>query len=182
VLDKKGIVKQWTINKHNIKLYHGRGVVGPDYYYYKLDKNNFFARLTFRSRKTYVSFTNLNECLVSFDKKNETKYSFDICANSPKPKKTQLDSTIITSIEVIRIESASVKTVILNNQQKQIFITAWNKSKYSSSGSPRIKYLIKVQQGYVRTFNSDGFFLFEQQENAKYEFPDKTFFESLFNK
>jgi hypothetical protein len=76
----------------------------------------------------------------------------------------------------------SVKSVFLNDQQKRIFIAAWNKGTDYTPGSPRIKYLIKVQQGYIRTFNSDGSFLYEQQQDAKYEFPDKKFFISLFDK
>lgn len=182
ISDNKSVVKKWTIDKYNIKLYRGLGLFGPAYYYYMLDKSKFPSRLFFKARKTYVSFQKLNNCEVSFNKSSETKYQFDICKHSPEPVKTRLNPTLVKSIEVIRIDSTSVKTIFLDSIQKTTFINGWNQSTVLSPGSPRIKYLIKVQQGYIRTFNSDGYFLFEQPENAKYEFPDKNFFTKLFDK
>lgn len=182
ILDKKGVVKEWTISKYKIKLYHGQGIVGPDYYYYRLDKKNVASALFFKSRRTPVSFKDLNSCTVTFNKNTDAKFSFDICTNKPKPKKELLDEKYITSIEVSRIDSVSVKKVVLSDPQRKVFIDSWNQTNKFTPGSPRIKYLISVQQGYIRTFNSDGIYLYEQQEDAKYKFADTTFFRSLFDK
>jgi hypothetical protein len=177
IVGKKHVDKQWSIDKYKIKLISWQGMFGPRYYYYRLDENSSISAVFFKSRKVYEL---LSVCNLSFNKRNETKYTFDICTNKPTPVKTSLEPAIIRSIEVLRIDSLSVKSVFLNDNQKQIFIDSWNQARRYTRGSPRIKYLVKVDQGGSRTFNSDGYFLYEQPQDAKYKFADTSFFGSLF--
>lgn len=181
-IDKKYIVKEWAIEEYKITLHSGQGLVGPRYYYYRLYKKNALLGLAFKSRKMVVDFEDLSSCTVNFNQETETKFIFDICTNKPRPKKEPLNESIIKSIEVTYIDSSSVRKVVLTDQQKSTFIKSWNRQQKFSSGSPRIKYLIRVDQGGIRTFNSDGQYLYEQEEDAKYRFSDTTFFSSLFGK
>ncbi|MBA3683029.1 MAG: hypothetical protein H0W73_17965 [Bacteroidetes bacterium] len=174
LLDKTSKQKEWNIDNYKIKLYSGIGLVGPRYYYYKLKKQNTIANVFFKTRKTYVSWENLKNCKVKFENIDRP---FDICINTAKPIKIFLDFNNIDNIEVIRIDSLTVRSIMLNDSQKKFFADSWNKTKKYTKGSPRIKYLIKVGGS---TFNSDGVYLYEQSQDAKYKISDKDVFEPFF--
>ena len=150
LLDKKTKTKEWKIDNYKIQLYAGRGVVGPPYYFYKLKKRQFGKNIFFKSKKTYTSLERIRDCEITF---KNTSRSLDICSNLPIPIKENLNKNLVSNIEVIRIDSMSIKRIILDSSQKMTFINGWNKVTKYSSGSPRIKYLIKIGH---RTFNSDG--------------------------
>ena len=180
LFDKKTLEHEWTIGKYNIKEYSGLGLVGPRYYYFNLDKQNPVAALFYRMKKTYADGYSLSNCNLIFEKKGGEKLNFNIC-ESPFHRK-KLEYKNISTIEVIRIDSMSVKSVLLNYSQQMYFINSFNKTKKYSKGSPHIKYLIKVTEDYnqIRTFNSDGIYIFEQTNNAKFAVKDTTFFKTLF--
>jgi tetratricopeptide (TPR) repeat protein len=82
IIDKTTKTKEWKIDKYKIQLYEGQGIVGPRYYFYKLDKLKFPVKVFFKARKTYVDFHKLQDCEISFHKSKEKKYVFDICTGS----------------------------------------------------------------------------------------------------
>jgi hypothetical protein len=83
-INEKTFVKQWTINKYSIKLYHAQGTSGPDYYYYNLDKKGTVGKLFFKSRRSYYSYVGLSNCILKFNNTNENKYTFYICPDAAR--------------------------------------------------------------------------------------------------
>jgi hypothetical protein len=79
---EKTVTKKWKIDKYKITLTRAIGITGPTYYYYRLDKKNFFSAIFFRARIVYP-FENPDSCFVNFDTANK-RYNFDICKNKPE--------------------------------------------------------------------------------------------------
>jgi hypothetical protein len=186
-MSKKTKIKEWKIENYNLRLYKQAGSFGPITYKYYLDKDKTIPALFYRKKSKIVPFNELYECIVTFLLEENDSLSFNLCEQKnsielPGPKE-RLDSSLISKIEVVKIDSSNVRRIVLNTAQKALLVGEWNKKSNYLLGSPKIMFLIIVTPiyGAVRTFNSDGSYIYEQGNNARYEFRNHDFFPALFN-
>lgn len=162
VTTRKTKIKEWKIDKYNIKLYKQAGAFGPTTYKYYLDKNKVIPSIFYKKRSKVILMEQLSNCTVNFTSKKKDSLSFNLCERKdeielPGPKE-RLDSYLISKIEVIKIDPSGTRSVILNQTQKELVIKEWNKKSDHLLGSPKILFLIIVSpySGAIRTFISDG--------------------------